>query len=62
MPFSIILYCKEYNLAKIVNEKYILCLTQILTGNSINLFFKNYIIDEELNCVHKKESLEKKKC
>ena len=58
IPFYIIAYCNEYNLAKIDNEKYTLCLTNISTGNSINLFFKNYNIEKDLNFTYKIESLE----
>ena len=38
----IILYCDEYNLAKNNDDNYILCVTEILSGNSINLHFKHY--------------------
>ena len=58
IPLNIIAYCKEYNLAKGDNEIYTLCLTQILTGSSINLFFKNYNIDKILDFTYKIESLE----
>ena len=58
IPFNIIAYCKEYNLAKIDNENYTLCLTNILSGSSINLFLLFYNIDKELNFTYKIESVE----
>ena len=39
IPFNIIAYCKEYNLAKIDNENYKLCLTHILSRSTINVYF-----------------------
>jgi hypothetical protein len=58
IPLNIIIYCKEYNLAKIDNENYKLCLTHIPSGSPINLYFKNYNIDNVLNFTYKIESLE----
>jgi len=40
------------------SNNYILCLTNILTGSSINFFFKHYNINKELNFTYKLESLE----
>ena len=42
IPLNIIVYCDEYNLAKNNDNNYILCVTEILSGNSINLHFKHY--------------------
>ena len=58
IPLYLIAYCDEYNLAKISDENYIFNLTEILSGNSINLHFKNYNIDKKLNFTFKIESLE----
>ena len=59
IPLNIIVYCDEYNLAKNNDNNYILCVTEILYGNSINLHFKHYNIDKQLNFTYKIESLEK---
>ena len=58
IPFNIIIYCKEYNLSIKSDDNYILCLSKIRAGDSINLFFKNYNIDEELKFSYCLEPLE----
>ena len=58
IPLNIIAYCKEYNLFRVDNENYNLCLTNISAGNKINFIFKNYNIDKNLDFTYKIESLE----
>ena len=51
IPFNIIAYCKEYNLSKISDnndDNFILYLSKIKSGKSINICFKNYNINKKL--------------
>ena len=59
ISLNIIVYCVEYNLVKNNDDNYILCIIKILSGNSINLYFKHYNIDKQLNFTYKIELLDK---
>ena len=61
IPFRILMYCKEYNIAKTQegqNGNYSICFSKAHTGKEINLFFQNYNIKNELKFIYQIESLE----
>lgn len=48
IPFNAILYCKVYDIAKKLEDNYILFLIQIAAITPIHFFVGNYNIDKEL--------------
>ena len=57
LPLKIIVYCKECHLAQNDINNYTLCLKEIISGNSINLFFKNYNLKKNIEFTFKIEPL-----